>query len=561
MQRLNFLLLLALTLCVNAANNTKCRCFPGDPCWPSSQEWTDFNTTLGGKLISTVPLGSVCHTRGESSGYSEHACANLIADWGFPATHYSTGASPMASWFANFSCDPFMPRDSPCTIISLQRYAVNVSGVQDVRKTIQFTREHNIRLVIRNTGHDYLGKSTAPGGLALWMHHLKDTKFLEYNSEAYSGPALRLGAGIQGFDGMAAAHSQNKVILAGNCESVGIAGGYSQGGGHGQLASRFGLAADQVLEWEVVTADGRHLIASSERYSDLFWALSGGGGGTFAVVMSVTVKAHPEVGTASANLTFSGACVATDVFWNIVRNFVVEIAPMVDAGAVAIWAVIGKTFSLTPISWPGGTVEQLQNGLASTLALLENNTIKYAYHIQQFPTFWDSYAAMNPRSNITEAQVGGRLIPRSVLDLDPSSLIAILRGISELGVVVSGVSLNVSRPPVSYNAVNPAWRDAAISIVLGTGFNYTNRDEDVKCQSLMTDVLIPRITAISPDSGAYLNEADWKQPNWQSTFYGSHYPALGAIKQKFDPDEIFYARTAVGSEAWTEQTDGRLCRA
>jgi hypothetical protein len=93
------------------------------------------------------------------------------------------------------------------------------------------------------------------------------------------------------------------------------------------------------------------------------------------------------------------------------------------------------------------------------------------------------------------------------------------------------------------------------------GFKYTNRDEDVRCQSLMTDVLIPRLIAISPDSGAYLNEADWKQSNWQSTFYGSHYPALEDIKQKFDPDEMFYARTAVGSEAWTEQTDGRLCRA
>ncbi|KAJ5380616.1 FAD-linked oxidoreductase sor8 [Penicillium cataractarum] len=560
MQPLIFLLL-ALTLCVNAANSTNCRCFPGDPCWPSFQDWADFNTTVGGKLISTVPIGSVCHTRGDSSAYNEHACANLIADWGFPATHYTTFASPMASWFANFSCDPFMPRDSPCTITSLQRYTVNVSGVQDVRKTIQFAREHNIRLVIRNTGHDYLGKSTAPGGLALWMHHLKDTKFLDYSSDSYSGPALRLGAGVQGFEGMAAAHAQNKVILAGNCESVGIAGGYSQGGGHGQLASRFGLAADQVLEWEVVTADGQHLIASPEKYSDLFWALSGGGGGTFAVVMSVTVKPHPEVSTASANLTFSGACVSADVFWNIIRNFVVDIAPLVDTGAVAIWAVIGKTFTLTPISWPGGTAEQLQNGLASTLALLEQNKINYAYHIQQFPTFWDTYAAMNPHSNITEAQVGGRLMPRSVLESTPSSLITALRGIAELGVVVSGVSLNVSRSPVPYNAVNPAWRDAAISVVLGTGYNYTNREENVKCQSLMTDVLIPPLTAISPNSGAYLNEADWKQPDWQKTFYGSHYSALEEIKRKFDPDEMFYARTAVGSEAWTEQSDGRLCRA
>jgi FAD/FMN-containing dehydrogenase len=127
----------------------------------------------------------------------------------------------------------------------------------------------------------------------------------------------------------------------------------------------------------VVTASGQHLIASPEKYSDLFWALSGGGGGTFAVVMSVTVKAHPEVSTASATLTFSGAGVAADTFWSIVRNFVVGITPMVGVGAVAIWAVIGRTFSLTPISWPGGTVDQLHSSLTSTLALLNQSNIKY----------------------------------------------------------------------------------------------------------------------------------------------------------------------------------------
>lgn len=76
----------------------------------------------------------------------------------------------------------------------------------------------------------------------------------------------------------------------------------------------------------------------------------------------------------------------------------------------------------------------------------------------------------------------------------------------------------------------------------------------------MTDILIPRLTAISPDSGAYLNEADWRQPDWQSTFYGSNYAALREIKDKYDPEGVFYALTAVGSELWSEQSDGRLCR-
>lgn len=75
---------------------------------------------------------------------------------------------------------------------------------------------------------------------------------------------------------------------------------------------------------------------------------------------------------------------------------------------------------------------------------------------------------MNPHSNITEAQIGGRLMPRSVIECNPDELLSTLRSIAEQGVVVSGVALNVSRLVVPNNAVNPAWRDAAISFVLGT---------------------------------------------------------------------------------------------
>ncbi|KAJ5136425.1 FAD binding domain protein [Penicillium atrosanguineum] len=485
----------------------------------------------------------------------------------------------MASWFSNFSCDPFLAPDVPCNIGSVQWFAVNVSTAEDVQKTLRFTNEHNIRLAIRNTGHDYLGKSTAPGAVALWTHYLKDTQHLEYSSAHYTGSAMRLGAGIQGFEATAAAHAQDKVVVTGNCESVGIAGGYTQGGGHGQLASQFGLAADQALEWEVVTADGKLLTASPTENADLYWALSGGGGGTYAVVLSVTVKTHPEMTTSSATLTFDGTGVSTE-FWKIVQTFVVDILPLLDAGAVAIWAISGSIFSLTPISLPGGRRDQLQEALTPTLALLKQSNISYTYDIQEFPTFWASFQAMNPHSNITEAQIGGRLIPRSTVESDLASLISAIRSIAEEGVVVSGVSLNVSRAAIPFNAVNPAWRDAAISFVLGTyvistphfllplstnylisTYNYTNPKVDIQCQSLMTDSIVPRLAALSPGGGAYLNEADWRQPDWQSVFYGDKYPLLEVIKAKYDPEHVFYARTAVGSEWWHEELDGRLCRA
>lgn len=383
LKALLFLVSLALKIQAAAlsckASKPSCRCFPCDACWPSQQQWNEFNATLGGKLISTVPIGSVCHTNGEFGSYNQKACAELISNWGYPATHYGTCSSPMAMWFANFSCDPFLSPETGCNLGGLQRFAVNVSGVRDVQNTLQFVRDHNVRLVIRNTGHDYLGKSTAPGALALWMHHLKDIRHLEYTSPAYNGSAMRLGAGVQGFDAMAAAHAQGEVVVTGNCESVGIAGGYTQGGGHGQLASRFGMAADQALEWEVVTATGEHLVASPTQNADLFWALTGGGGGTYAIVLSVTVKTHPEMTTTSATLTFDGTGRPAQ-FWDVVQTFVKDSLPLVDAGAVAIWAVMGSLFSLAPIALPGGNRSQLQDGLVSTLTQIRDYNMSYSMY-------------------------------------------------------------------------------------------------------------------------------------------------------------------------------------
>lgn len=76
----------------------------------------------------------------------------------------------------------------------------------------------------------------------------------------------------------------------------------------------------------------------------------------------------------------------------------------------------------------------------------------------------------------------------------------------------------------------------------------------------MTNDLVPALEAITPGGGAYLNEADFRQPGFQDVFYGDSYSALLAIKEKYDPEGLFYALTGVGSERWASRPDGRLCR-
>jgi hypothetical protein len=91
------------------------------------------------------------------------------------------------------------------------------------------------------------------------------------------------------------------------------------------------------------------------------------------------------------------------------------------------------------------------------------------YYIDQFSTFYDAYEAMNPPSNITAFQLGGRLIPRSLVESDSAGLTAALRNANNMGAVISGVSVNVTRKPDSpSNSVNPAWRAAVMDLLLGT---------------------------------------------------------------------------------------------
>jgi len=364
------------------STNESCHCYPGDTCWPNATEWDNFNQTLGGKLIATVPIASVCH-HDSFAQYDAEACAQLQSVWFVEATHYESSSSVMAPFFANQSCDPFLPVSARCIIGTYNQYSVNASNASDYQKTIEFVESHNIRLTIRNTGHDYNAKSSGAGAVGIWTHNMKDILIFDYKSSNYSGKAMRMGAGVQGFEAYEAAQAQSLVVVGGNCPTVGIAGGYTQGGGHGPLASRFGLAADQVLEWEVVTGTGELLTASPSTNSDLYWALSGGGGGIFGVVLSMTYKAYTDVPSSASNLTFTNEGVSQETYYNVIGAFHEALIPLVDAGGVSIWQFTNTTFSMAPTYGPNISTAQLDSFIRPVKVRLEQSGINYSKSIQK----------------------------------------------------------------------------------------------------------------------------------------------------------------------------------
>ncbi|PVH95572.1 FAD-binding domain-containing protein [Periconia macrospinosa] len=543
-----------------------CRCFIGDSCWPTESEWKSFNATIGGRLLQTTPIAASCHESSLAS-YNLTSCELLRGAWYNPQTHITSSSSIMAPLFTNNSCNPFLPPAASCTLGNYVVYSVNATELFHYQQALAFAKKHNIRLVVRNTGHDYNGKSTGASALAIWVHYSKGKEFIDYDSPTYTGKAFKFGAGISVTEAYEFAKSHGKVVVGANQPSVGLVGGYTQGGGHGPLASLLGLAADQVLEWEVMLASGQVVTASksSGDYSDLHWALCGGGGGTYGVVISATVKAHKMLDVVSiADLTLQIPPNATteieNEFYDAVGTFISHVPTINDAGCIAIWYITSQTFTLATLFAPSLSQESLDKLLQPVLEAYDTGRLSFAYSSKQYTDFLEAFQTQSS-VEVSNLNIGGRLIPRELIDNDISALTASIRNITTRGALFSGVSFNVSQFEPESIGVNPYWRRSAFDAVVAMPFDWTNWSTNHKAIEYITRDAIPVLERLTPNGAAYLNEADFQQRDWQKVFYGAHYGRLADIKSKYDPESIFYALGAVGSESWVQKNDGRLCRA
>lgn len=111
------------------------------------------------------------------------------------------------------------------------------------------------------------------------------------------------------------------------------------------------------------------------------------------------------------------------------------------------------------------------------------------------------------------------------------------------------------------SGLNPAWRRSHYAIVAGRGIAKNATLEARKAvQDDITFVKGEALKALAPSTGSYMNEGDRNDPDWAASFYGSNYGSLLKTKTKYDPDNVFYCPTCVGSEEWVERPDAPLCR-
>jgi hypothetical protein len=132
----------------------KCKAIPGSPDWPSDADWGNLNAAVSGRLLRPNPPAAACH-RGWA-GYSAAQCALVSEGWRDSDWHANNPTSNMWQNYNNYSCPP--DASAPCSTSGYPLYVVAAREAKDVKAAVDFARTRNVRLNIKSTGHDFLGR-------------------------------------------------------------------------------------------------------------------------------------------------------------------------------------------------------------------------------------------------------------------------------------------------------------------------------------------------------------------------------------------------------------------
>jgi FAD/FMN-containing dehydrogenase len=554
---------------------------PADPAWPDAASWQKLRESVGGNLIEVPPLFDRCAREPDGGG-----CRNTLANLRNPFYLSDQPAgTEVSGWL-----DAWTPAASA--------YAVRADSTADVVAAVNFAREHRLRLVVKGTGHSYLGTSNAPDSLLVWTRAMNAVTLHEAfvpagcTGKVAPVPAVTAGPGAMWIDLYHAVTTQaGRYVQGGGCTSVGVAG-LVQSGGFGSFSKRFGTAAAGLLEAEVVTADGRALTVNACAHPDLFFAIRGGGGGSWGVLTRVTLRTHelpPFFGGAEGTISAR----SDDAFRKLLAHFFEFYARRLFNPSWGEQVTIGSENTLT-LSMVGQGLDRSQQrevwapffswvqAQTHDLTVMEELGVGAMAARDWWAKRGRDRMIADPRPGAPDYrawwrgdqdQVGMLLhaydslwLPASLLESSqqPRLVEALFAGSrhKEIGLHfnkgLAGAPADV-RAAALATATNPVVADAfALAIIAdGEGPAYPGMpgaaiDLDAAHRDARAiDAATAELRRIVPGAGSYVSESNFFNPRWQQAYWGAHYPRLRSIKKKYDPEGLFFVHHGVGSEEWS----------
>jgi FAD/FMN-containing dehydrogenase len=564
----------------------KLRRRPSDADWPSQAAWRRLSDEVDGNLIPVEFPIEACVKDTASAG-----CQNLISNIHNP---YYIGDQPgmteTLGWVDAWVSQPSV-------------YAVAAKNADHIAAAVNFARENDLRLVVKGGGHSYQGTSNAANSLLVWTRHMHDITMHETfvpqgcNGRLAPQRAVTLGSGaiwMQAYD--AVTTKGGAYVQGGGCTTVGVAG-LVQSGGFGSFSKHYGTAAAGLLEAEIVTADGRVRIANACTNPDLFWALKGGGGGTFGALSKVTLRVRelPEFWGA-AILKVKAA--SDEAFRRLLRYFVDFYREHLfnDHWGEHARITSHNVLDLLMVCHDLNT-EQIKQIWQPFLDWLARSTASFTVEEQpilgSMPArhWWDvEWRKQNHQAVFNLDQRPGASSNNAWWTGDAGQVAWFLYGYESLWMPASLLEEN-SRQRLALalfagsrhkdielhfnkgmaggpreaieatrdTATNPAVLNAfALAIVGDAGGGYPGvrgHEPDVEAGRRSRQEIhkcVNELRAIAPDDAAYVSESNFFQDNWQQAYWGSNYARLASVKKKYDPTGLFFVHHGVGSEEWSE---------
>lgn len=538
-------------------------CEPTDACWPTAADFAALSAAVGGRLIDPLlPEGAACYPDD-----STPACAAVIGNWTDPYWRaLQPGSMQRPFWESDRATGAnCYTLGSACAQGAVPPVGVAATSAADVSAALAFAARFNLRVVVKSSGHEIQGRSTAAGALLVWLAGLRGIT-LEPAFAACAGdtPVAAVSAGPgDSYGDLYALLDPAAIVVGGSARTVSAAGGHILGGGHSFVSPHYGLAADNLLAVDAVLANGTLVRASACENTDLFWALRGGGGGSFAVVTSVTHRVH------ATPPAIAGALIEVQLLQGLASvakwiDGALALTPaLTDAAANAGHGIFGGYHNVQPVDassfvfvgiWGyNGTTDDARASLGGFQALIDSEPTHFKslrFDVSAY-TSWEAWhssfdpVATGDRTG-DSSTIGCRFVPASFATDSAlranatAALTAVAQYTPLLGHLVVGGAVAAYDPDSTRTSVTPAWRAAVWHMCAGAGWamNATIQDQDDAFAAVST--LTGFLRDAIPGSGAYWGESDYLEPDWESSLFGTaNYARLQSIKAAVDPTGTF----------------------